>query len=326
MIPDVPTGLPLPALPALDHTTVLLPYAIVIAVMSYFETVTAARISRQPDDPPLNNNHECTSAGVATLAGAFFQTVPPAGGFSQTQVNTNAGARSQLSQLITAGWAVMIALLLAPLLGDLPEATLGAIVVIAVSGLISIPELVRLWRVAPLELAVAVVTAVAALAFNLLVGVIVGVALTFYLVLRVLNHPVIVELRRSPYSGELEPAREGDEAVPGMLILRIEGGLYTLNIHRVQAEIYARLAASDPPPRVVLLDVASIGDLSITVMDVISETDRQLAKQDTSLWLAALPTRALAKAERTAAWDAWIAAGRLHRTVDAAVAAHRSGT
>lgn len=324
VIPDVPTGLPLPALPAVDHTTVLLPYAIVIALMSYFETVTAARISRGPDDPPLNNNHECTSAGVATLAGALFQTVPPAGGFSQTQVNTNAGARSQLSELVTAGWAVVIALLLAPLLGELPEATLGAIVVMAVIGLISIPELVQLWRVDPRELAVAVATAVTALVFNLLAGVIVGVALTFYLVLHVLNHPVIVELRRSSRTGALEPAREGDEALPGMLILRIEGGLYTLNIHRVQAEIYARFAARESPPRVVLLDAAGIGDLSVTVMDVISGTDRRFARQGSRLWMAALPTRALTKARRTAAWDAWAAEGRLHPTVEAAVSAYQS--
>ena len=322
VISGVPTGLPMPAVPALTDASTLLPYAIVIAVMSYFETVTAARIARRPDDPPLNNNHECLAAGVAALAGAFSQTVPPAGGFSQTRVNTDAGARTQLSQLVTAGWAVLIALLLAPLLADLPEATLSAIVVVAVSGLISVPELVRLWRIDPLEFAVAVATAVAALVFNLLVGVIVGVAFTYYLVLRVLNHPVIVELRRSAHNGDLEPARAGDQPVPGMLILRIEGELYTLNIHRVQEEIYSRVATCEPPPRVVVLDVAGIGDLSVTVMDVIAETDRQLAKQDAALWMAALPTRALAKAERTAAWDAWVEAGRLHHTVDAAIAAH----
>jgi MFS superfamily sulfate permease-like transporter len=325
VIPDVPTGLPLPAWPSFEHASVLLPYAVVIAIMSCFETVTAARLSRQPDDPPLDNNHECAVAGVAALAGGLFQTVPPAGGFSQTQVNANAGARTQLSELVTAGWALLIALLLAPVLRYLPEATLGAIVVMAVAALINVPELARLRRIDPVELGVAVVTLVAALAFNLLVGVIVGVALTYYLVLRALNHPVIVELRRSPHDGSLGPARAGDEPVPGMLILRIEGGLYTLNIRRVQTEVYSRAAAAEPQPRVVLLDVGGTSDTSVTVLDVLAETHAQLARRGVDLWVAALPTRALAKAQRTAAWDAWASAGRLHRTVGAAVAAHLTG-
>lgn len=51
---------------------------------------------------------------------------------------------------------------------------------------------------------------------------------------------------------------------------------------------------------------------------------RQLARQGVDLWVAALPTRALAKARHTAAWSEWAAAGRLHPTVAAAVSAHES--
>ncbi len=51
-IPEVPTGLPLPAIPPFQHLEALLPFALAIALMSYFETVTAGRIARQPDDPP----------------------------------------------------------------------------------------------------------------------------------------------------------------------------------------------------------------------------------------------------------------------------------
>lgn len=322
LIPDVPTGLPLPAFPSLEYSGVLLPFAFAIALMSYFESLTAARIARQPDDPALDNNREYVAVAAATIAGAIFRTLPSAGGFSQTQVNADAGAQTQVSELVTAAWAVIIALFLAPVLSDMPTATLGAIVVVAVSGLISIPDLVRLGRIDRLELLVAMLTAVAAVAANLLMGVMVGVALTFYLVLRALNHPVIVELRRSPQTGELVPARPGDDPIPGMLVLRIEGGLYTLNIRRVQAEIYARVAALDPPSAVVLLDVGGTADTSVTVMDVIAETHRQLDRQGISLWVAALPSRALAKAQRTAAWSEWSEAGRVHPTVAAAVDVH----
>ena len=205
-IPEVPTGLPLPAIPPFQHLEALLPFALAIALMSYFETVTAGRIARQPDDPPIDNDQEYIATGVATIVGSFFHTVPPAGGFSQTQVNTNAGARTQLSELVTVVLAVAVALFLAPVLGDLPEATLGAIVVVAVLGLIKVDEMRRLGAIDPLEFWIAAITAFFALAFNLLIGVLVGVFLTIYFVLRALNHPVVVELRRSPTSNELLPA------------------------------------------------------------------------------------------------------------------------
>ena len=57
-IPEVPTGLPLPAIPPFQHLEALLPFALAIALMSYFETVTAGRIARQPDDPPIDNDQE----------------------------------------------------------------------------------------------------------------------------------------------------------------------------------------------------------------------------------------------------------------------------
>jgi high affinity sulfate transporter 1 len=324
LIPEVPTGLPIPAIPGVEHADTLLPFALAIALMSFFESVTAARIARQPDDPRLDNNQEYVAVGTATIVGAFFQTVPPAGGFSQTQVNTNAGAQTQLSELMTAALAVAVALFLAPVLNDLPEATLGAIVVVSVLGLVSLDQMSLLWTIDRLELVVAVLTALAALFFNLLVGVLVGVILTMYFVLRVLNHPVVVELRRPAGSTELAPARPGDKPITGMLVLRIEGGLYTLNVHGVQTEIYDRFEALEPRPEVVLLDVGATVDTSVTVMDVLFETDQHLSRQGSTLWIAALPTRAEVKARRTKAWPDWVARQKIHATVRQAVDVHEA--
>jgi MFS superfamily sulfate permease-like transporter len=320
LIPEVPTGLPLPGIPGLDHFETLLPFALAIALMSYFESITAARIARLPDDPRLDNDYEYVAVGAATIVGSIFQTVPPAGGFSQTQVNTNAGARTQVSELVTAGLAIVVALVLAPVLSDLPEATLGAIVVVAVLGLINFEELGRFWRIDRLELVIAVITAVFALVFNLLVGTVVGVILTFYFVLRALNHPQVVELVRPHGSSELFPTRPGDEPIPGLLVLRVEGGLYTLNVRRVQDEIYRRFEDREPPPEVVVLDVGATVDTSVTVMDAMLEVDQHLQRSRSILWIASIPERAEEKARRVELWEEWVASGRIHRSVSEAVA------
>ena len=320
-IGEVPTGLPLPTFPSFQDVEALLPFALAIALMSYLESMTAARVARQSEDPPLDNNQEYLASGVAGVVGSLFQTMPAGGGMSQTQVNTNSGAKTPLSLLVTGTLAVAVALFLAPVLSDLPNATLGVIVIFSVLGMLRLDELRRIGTIDPLELWVAGITAFFALAYNLLIGVIFGVILTLYFVLRTLNHPVVVELRRSPTSGELLPARDGDEAVPGMLILRIEGGLYTLNVRGVQTRILEQVAAMDPPPRVVLLDAGATVDTSVTVIDVMAETDHMLQRIGSEMWVANLPTRAEEKTRRLDIWDEWVAAGKIHRSVAEAVSA-----
>ena len=323
-IGEVPTGLPLPTLPSFQHLEALLPFAIAIALMSYLESMTAARLSRQHEDPPLDNNQEYVASGVAGVVGSLFQTMPVGGGMSQTQVNTNAGAITQLSQIVTVVLAVAVALFLAPVLSNLPEATLGVIVIFSVLGMLQLTELRRIGAIDPLELVVAGVTAFAALAYDLLIGVIFGVILTLYFVLRALNHPVVVEMRRSPTSMELLPARDGDLPIPGMLILRIEGGLYTLNVRGVQTRILEQATSMSPPPQVVLLDVGASVDTSVTVLDVMAETDHILERRGSTLWVANIPTRTAEKARRTEMWEPWSEKGKIHATVSAAVAAFES--
>lgn len=305
LIPPVPSGLPVPALPPLADAWTMLPYALAIALMAFMETTAVGRSTREPQDPPIVTGRELLANGTAAIAGSFVATAPPAGGFSQTMVNVEAGARTQLSSLVTAGVAVATALFLAPVLSDLPEATLAAVVVVAVTGLLDVSELRRIGRIDRAELVVALITGGIALVTNLLVGVVAGVFCTYYLVLRRLNHPVLTE--RQP--------------VPGLLVVRIEGALYTMNVRTVQAELLRR-AAEDPRPRVLLLDLGATLDTSVTVLDAFVAAEQQLAKNGVELWVARVPDAALAKARRTAAWPAWRDGGRVHPTVRAAVDAY----
>lgn len=308
LIAPVPSGLPAPAVPPLADAGTMLPYALAIALMAFMETIAVGRSTREPLDPPIVAGRELLANGTAAVAGAFFATAPPAGGFSQTMVNVAAGARTQASSLVTAAVAVAAALFLAPVLSDLPEATLAAVVVVAVAGLLDVAELRRIARIDRTELAVALATGGIALVSNLLAGVVAGVFLTFYLVLRRLNHPTLVS----------------DEPRPGLLVVRIEGGMYTMNVRNVQAELIRRATTASPRPRVLLLDLRATLDTSVTVLDAFVATDQQLAKHDVRLWVAAVPEPALAKARRTAAWPAWRDSGRVHPTVDAAVAAYEA--
>ena len=129
LIAKVPSGLPTPIWPNFDHVEALAPGAFAIAIMCFLETVAVGRQMRRSEEPEIDNDRELVANGLSCVGGAFFRGMPSAGGFSQSAINQSAGARTQVSELVTAGLAVACALFLGGLLSDLPQATLGSMVV-----------------------------------------------------------------------------------------------------------------------------------------------------------------------------------------------------
>ena len=131
LVGEIPAGLPSLSLPDLSLVSALWPGALGIALMSFVESIASARAFAKHDDPPVDADRELRALGAANIGGGFFQAYPAGGGASQTAVNDQAGARSQLAQAVTAGVVVVTLLFLAPLIGLMPEATLGALVLVA---------------------------------------------------------------------------------------------------------------------------------------------------------------------------------------------------
>ena len=107
LVGPVNGGLPAFALPDLDGVGRLLPAAAGIALMSFIESISAARAFAARTDPPVDADRELLALGAANLAGGLFQAYPAGGGTSQTAVNDGAGARTQVAELVTAAMAVL---------------------------------------------------------------------------------------------------------------------------------------------------------------------------------------------------------------------------
>jgi MFS superfamily sulfate permease-like transporter len=320
LIAPVPSGLPTPVAPSFDRIEELAPGAFAIAIMCFLETAAVAGTVRRRGEPPIDNDQELAANGVACIAGAFFRAMPSAGGFSQTAINQRAGATTQLSELVTALLAVACALFLGGLLSDLPEATLGCMVVVAVLGLIKPAELVRFWRLGRIEFWVAAITAASGLFFGLLVAVAVGVALTLFLVIYELDHIGVTELQATADGADVEVAGTGTAPIVGLLILRFDGPLYTANVRGSNRRVLAAVDTAEP--RVLVLDVTALVGLPVTVLDQFADLQRELDSSGVELWVAALTPRALATARQLPHWSDAERDGRIFPTSLAAVRAY----
>jgi high affinity sulfate transporter 1 len=320
LIAPVPSGLPVPVTPSFDHVGALVPGALAIAIMCFLETASVAAAVRRASEPTIDNDQELVANSISCVSGSFFQAMPSAGGFSQTAINQRAGAITQVSGLVTVALAVACALFLGGVLSDLPQATLGAMVLTAVAGLIKPADFVRFWRFGRLEFWVAVVTAGCGLVFGLLAAVFMGVLLTLGLVLHELNAIGVTELQSTADLADVRVAGDGTVAIPGLLVLRYDGPLYTANVRNVHRRVVTAVEASRPD--VVVLEVSAVAALSVTVIDQYADLERELGRLGAELWIAALPPRAQRTAALTPRFAELAADGRLQPTALAAIRAY----
>ncbi|MBD7981902.1 SulP family inorganic anion transporter [Oerskovia sp. Sa2CUA9] len=338
LVSPIPAGLPAIVLPRLGDVPHLLPAAAAIAIMAFLESVAVAREVRNRKDPRIDPDQELLAVGAASLVGGFTAVIPAAGGFSQSAVAQRAGARSQLVSVVTALLAVLVALFLAPVLDHMPEATLGAVVLVATLGLVDVREFRALTRFDMSELWIAVATTLVGLLSGLLAGVAAGVLMTLFIVLRDLDRPQVEVLRHGPDGWEAAPdqplpagaptagvAQSTPGALPGpgstdtstgadLLVLRLRGMLYTANV-RPTVERTAQLARA-ASARTLVLEVSAMDWVSSTVVDELEDLDDELAENGCRLYLTGVEP-ALEQRLRASDWFGELEdQGRVVSTID----------
>ena len=306
----IPQGLPSLTLPDLSLAAALAPGALGIALMSFTETIAAGRAFANPGEPPINANRELVATGAGNLAGALLGAMPAGGGTSQTAVVRSAGGQSQKASLVTAGAALATMLLLAPLLGLMPNATLAAVVIVYSVGLIQPAEFRAILNVRSMEFRWALIACLGVLVFGTLKGIVVAIIVSMVGLASQTAHPrvsVIVRKRGPevlrPLSGEHD-----DETFEGLLIVRPEGRLFFVNAQNVSEQIDALV--SQHQPRVLVLDLSRVPDIEYSALQALMDGEKRASDRGITVWLAGLNPGVLDMV-RHAGFDQRLGPGRL---------------
>src|SRR5512142_1166165 len=144
----IPQGLPSISLPPLDWNASisLLPASFVIALISFMEAMSSAKVIAIKTREPWDENKELIGQGLAKVAAAFCHSMPVSGSFSRSALNLASNARTGMSSIISAVFVLLTLLFLTPLLFHLPKPVLAAIIMMAVINLINFPIIVSAWR------------------------------------------------------------------------------------------------------------------------------------------------------------------------------------
>jgi SulP family sulfate permease len=269
----IPTGLPHLGIPAMQWSSIvtLLPASLVIALISFMEAMSSAKVISIRTRVPWNENHELIGQGLAKIAAAFSLTMPVSGSFSRSALNLATGARTALSSVVSAAAVLLTLLFLTPLLYHLPKPVLAAVIMMAVVGLINVGALRRAWSVSRDDGLAAAVTFAATLLFapNIQNGIATGIALSMGLLLYRMMRPRVAILGMHP-DGTLRDAGAHKLAPlhPRLSAVRFDGALRFMNASFFEDAIL-KVEQDNPDATCILLTCGGINQIDASGVEML---------------------------------------------------------
>ena len=236
-------------------------YAITISLIGFMEAISIAKSMAATTKQRLDVNQELIGQGLSNIASSFFQGYPVSGSFSRSAVNLAAGAVTGFSSVVTAIIVGLTILWLTPLLYHLPQATLAAIILMAVVNLVHFSPLRHAWKVEKHDGWVGLLTFIMTLIFapHLENGIAFGVILSLGLFLYRTMEPNFTEL--SVQKGSIIASRfVGDttEVSNAVKIAKWSGSLYFANAAYFETKLLELISKNNEELKYIIVDVASI--------------------------------------------------------------------
>jgi sulfate permease, SulP family len=264
LVGEVPRGLPSVQIPPFhligEHAGTIATAAVALVLIGFSQTAGDARTFAARHHYRIDINQESAAQGMANVGAGLFQGMPVSTSLSASSLNDHSGARTGLASL-TSGVIVLLTLLvLAPVFSVLPKPVLAALIIEAVvMGMMDVPEMRRLARVARFDFWIAVAAIVATLLVGVLAGVVIGIGLSLVWLISVATHPRMPLMGREPGTHVFRELDEHpcDEQYPEAVVLRLDGGLFFATSDALEDRV-REVALSTPGIIGIVLDCEGI--------------------------------------------------------------------
>jgi high affinity sulfate transporter 1 len=290
VVGTIPAGLPHFVIPqvSMQDFRALVAAAVGIALVGYSDNILTARAFAHRHNYKIDANQELLALGMANLGNGLMQGFPISGSASRTVIGDAVGSKSQLFSLVAIASVIIVLLFFRPVLALFPQAALGAIVIYAATKLIEIPEFIRLYRFRPNEFWLAMVTTLAVLATDILVGVGIAVGLSVIELLTRVARPHDAVLGNVPNLEGLHDIKDwqGATTIPGLVMYRYDAPLCFANAENFKQRSLSAIAAETVSVQWLILNMEANVEIDITAIDMLSELRDELTAQDITLGMA----------------------------------------
>ena len=323
VVGHVPAGVPTPSLPRVRAGDLLnlLGAGASVAVLVFASSMLTATALARRDREHVSARREFLGLAAASVGSGLLQGYPAGSSDSRSFVVADSRARSQIANFTAAALVVVTLLVLTPAFRYLPQAALGAVVLVAAVRMIDLVALRRLWRVRRSDFLMAAVTMGGVLIVGVLPGIGVGIGVSLLEVLRraLLPHTAVLGRVAGHETWRGTDDDHGDlRVVPGLLVYRFDAPLFFANADVLRHQVTRLVDAADPPVRTVVLDAEGMVDMDITGAETLGALLDDLDERGIRLVLARVRTSLQTTLSRLGVEDR-IGRGNIHLSVREAV-------
>ena len=269
---------PIVPLPIFDFDLIaqLSPGALAIGIIGLIEGAAIGRTLSNQTRQRLNNNQEFVGQGLANMACGIFSGFAVDGSYSRSAINFEAGARTPLAALFSAFFVVLAMLLIAPLGRYIPTSALSGVLIVTALNMIDRTEIKRIWRGAPGDAAIMLLTLFGTLFLSLEFAVLLGILLSFALYVLRTSTPRVQAVQPDATFKHFTSQPDKDPC-PQLNVIEILGDLYFGAVNHVEETILEHL--NRHPDQLFLLlrmhSVAQVDFSGIHMLESIVRTYRE---------------------------------------------------
>ncbi len=286
VIGQVPAGLPpFTGLPLFDLDLIgqLAGAALAIGSIGLVEAMSAARSMASQTGQRLDSNQEFVGQGLANIVSGFFSGYAGNGSFSRSALNFASGAQTPMASVFSGVFVLIGAFLLSPAAANVPKAALAGVLLMIAYGMIDRKEIIRIWRGAPGDVLIMLITFVGTLLLPLQFAVLAGMLVSFAVYIVRTSVPRVVPVLPDENYRHLV-RRPSQAPCPQLALFDVLGDLYFGAVSNVEKTIDEHLARH-PGQRFVLLRMQSVNQCDISGIHVLESIMHRLRDRGGDLFL-----------------------------------------
>lgn len=297
LVGTIPGGLPAPAIPSLGMLDIdILTGGLAIGVIVVIQGAGVAAAAPNPDRSRTDLSRDFIAQGAANVGVGLVHGAPVGGSVSQTALNVQSGARTRWGAIISGLSLAVILLFFGPLVGLVPLAALGGLLILAGVAALDRSEVMITWTTAPAARLVFAATFVATLLLPIQVAIAIGAGVSALIfLLHASADATVVELRESEHGIE---ERQPPRTLPSneVTVLDVRGSVFYAGAE-VVAQSLPRPEGAERP--VVVLRMRSVGRVGVTWVKVLHDYAQDIGHVGGKLWLSGVQPAVREQLERS---------------------------
>ncbi|HEY4833344.1 MAG TPA: SulP family inorganic anion transporter [Bradyrhizobium sp.] len=261
--------------PARLPSLVSLSFIITIVVMVQTAATTRSFLSN-PDEPP-DVNRDFVGVGVANMLSGLIGAFPVNASPPRTAVVAETGGRSQLASVVAVLIVIVLLAFGASLLGRIPNAALGGVLLFVALRIIRFGQIVTTYRRAWGEFLLIIATAAAIVLLPIEQGVGIGISLSLLHGIWSTTRARVVIFERVPGTSIWWPASANlpGEREPGVIVAGFQAPLAFLNAYDFRRDILEALQSVPERARLLVLEATGIVEIDFTAGQILCDLIRK---------------------------------------------------